>query len=248
MDSEPSATSGVERHAGGQFDHDRIVPAKTCSSDSWEEAYARFETPQEEIRKFTKRLTSIGIARWPRDARIVELFCGRGNGLYALQNLGFTRLEGVDLSASLLAQYTGPARLYLWDCRHLYFGDRSKDIVIVQGGLHHLQTLPKDLDQTLSEVNRVLSHDGLFVVVEPWLTPFLRFVHAVCRNRIARGLSPKIEALATMIRHEQETYDQWLGQAPAILSLLDKYFRAEQRSIAWGKLSFVGRKRPGMVI
>ena len=66
----------------------------------WEAAYLRFETPQEEVRKFISRLNRIGASQWPRDARIAELFCGRGNGLRALATLGFTNLEGVDLSAA----------------------------------------------------------------------------------------------------------------------------------------------------
>jgi hypothetical protein len=65
----------------------------------------------------------------------VELFCGRGSGLHALGELGFTKLEGVDLSASLIEQYDGSAKLYVGDCRGLPFGAQSKDIVIIQGGL-----------------------------------------------------------------------------------------------------------------
>src|ERR1700682_1296484 len=68
------------------------------SLNPWEAAYLRFESPEEEIRKFIRRLTRLGAPQWPRDAEIVELFCWRGNGLLALQQLGFTRPEGVDLS------------------------------------------------------------------------------------------------------------------------------------------------------
>src|SRR6266513_1650687 len=51
-----------------------------------EAAYLRFESPEEEIRKFIRRLTRLGASQWPRDAEIVELFCGRGNGLLSLQS------------------------------------------------------------------------------------------------------------------------------------------------------------------
>jgi ubiquinone/menaquinone biosynthesis C-methylase UbiE len=238
---EPSRGSAPkEAKEASESDVAHILPLNACCADSWEAAYLRFETPEREIRKFVERLTKMGAARWPRNAEIVELFCGRGNGLHALSKLGFTQIEGVDLSASLLAQYTGPAKLHTGDCRRLPFDDCSKDIVIVQGGLHHLLTLPDDLEQTLSEVHRVLREHGLFVVVEPWLTPFLSFVHMVCRNRGARHVSSKIEALATMIRHEQRTYKQWLGQPQAIISLFEQYFHTDWRSIAWGKLMFVG--------
>jgi SAM-dependent methyltransferase len=213
-----------------------------CCSETWEEAYARFESPEEERRKFERRLHNLGADRWPRAARLVELFCGRGNGLHALARLGFTDLEGVDLSATLLGQYRGSARVRVADCRRLPYEDGSKDVLIVQGGLHHLPVLPDDLEQVLQEAARVLVPGGRFVVVEPWLTPFLRFVHAVTRSRLARRLSPRVDALAIMIRHEETTYNQWLSRPEEILSLLGKMFRAEYHTVAWGKLLFVGQK------
>jgi hypothetical protein len=94
--------------------------------------------------------------------------------------------------------------------------------------------------------NRVLKNDGLLVVVEPWLTPFLSFVHAVSRNSIARRLSRKVDAFATMAHYEQQTYEQWLGQPKVILNLLQKYFHADLCSFEWGKLIFVGRRKDGV--
>jgi ubiquinone/menaquinone biosynthesis C-methylase UbiE len=120
------------------------------SPDPWEAAYLRFETPEQEIHKFIARLRKLGAAQWPRDAEIVELFCGRGNGLNALERLGFTHLEGVDLSPRLIARYRGPAKCFVGDCRQLPFANRSKDVLMVQGGLHHLSTLPEDLEQTFA--------------------------------------------------------------------------------------------------
>src|ERR1043165_7998538 len=84
-------------------------PSGNKVENPWEAAYARFETPLQEQRKFLRRLTKLGALNWPRDAEIVELFCGRGNGLTALSRLGFTRLEGVDLSPTLIALYPGAA-------------------------------------------------------------------------------------------------------------------------------------------
>jgi len=228
----------AEKSAGDSRDLTMGAPGH---ADPWEAAYQRFETPEQELKKFTERLRNLGAAGWPRDAEIVELFCGRGNGLHALQRLGFTRIEGVDLSANLLAQYRGDARCIVADCRQLPFGDCSKDILIVQGGLHHLPTLPGDLDQTFQEMRRVLRRDGRVVLVEPWLTPFLRIAHLACGNTVARRLSNKVDALAVMIEHERRTYEQWLSQPEMILKLVRKYFLPEKEHIAWGKWSFVGR-------
>jgi ubiquinone/menaquinone biosynthesis C-methylase UbiE len=213
------------------------------SPDPWEAAYLRFETPEQEIHKFVSRLRKLGAAQWPRDAEIAELFCGRGNGLNALEKLGFTHIEGVDLSPRLIEQYRGIAKCFVADCRQLPFADRSKDVLIVQGGLHHLPALPEDLDKTFSEMQRVLWKDGRVVFVEPWLTLFLKFVHAVSDNPLARRLSNKMDALATMIQFERRTYEQWLTQPELIRNLAHAHFKPVHESFEWGKWNFVGHPR-----
>jgi len=215
--------------------------AASCCDPVWEEAYQCFESPDEEIAKFRRRLVSLGALNWRQESVIVELFCGRGNGLKALASLGFQSLSGVDLSETLLRTFDGQARLYIGDCRELKLPDRSIDVVVVQGGLHHLPDLPGDLEKTLREVRRVLRVGGRFVVVEPWKTTFLRLVHGVCNLSMARRVWGKLDALATMIDRERATYDQWLGQPDNILGLIRTHFDPEQQRIAWGKLSFVGR-------
>ena len=219
-----------------------IQAGTVCCDTAWEEAYQRFESPEEEIEKFIKRLKSMGLEDRPRDIRVVELFCGRGGGLIALQRLGFTKMEGVDLSETLLLQNKTPARLHLADCRKLPFEDATVDAVIIHGGLHHLPQLPDDLEQVLFEIHRVLKTDGTFHAVEPWLTPFLRFVHVIVETPWVRKVYDKGDALAVMIEHERETYEQWLNQPTIIRQLLDKYFVSRINRIAWGKLQFTGVK------
>jgi len=227
----------MELSTGSGFTTQQVL---SVNPDPWEAAYLRFETPEQEIAKFQSRLKKLGAAEWPTDAEIVELFCGRGNGLHALTRLGFTRVEGVDLSPALIAQYQGSSPCHVSDCRRLLFADCSKDILIVQGGLHHLLNLPADLEQTVLEMKRVLRKDGRLVIVEPWKTPFLSFVHMVCQNPIARRLSNKLDALATMIQYERTTYEQWLSQPEPILALFGQHFQTVSHDIGWGKWSFVG--------
>lgn len=215
----------------------------SLTPDPWEAAYLRFETPEEEIRKFMSRLKRLGSGQWPRDAEIVELFCGRGSGLAALHRLGFTRLEGVDLSPRLISQYKGPANCFVADCRKLPFADQSKDVLIVQGGLHHLPNLPSDLEQTFSEMQRVLRKDGRVMFVEPWRMPFLDFIHFVSRIPVVRRVSGKMDAFATMVENEIHTYKQWLGQPHVIKNVARAHFVPLHESFAWGKWNFVGTPR-----
>jgi ubiquinone/menaquinone biosynthesis C-methylase UbiE len=220
-----------------------VVAPGVAEPTAWEKAYLRFETPEQEVRKFIRRLVAAGAQNWSKDSTIVELFCGRGNGLRALHALGFARIRGIDLSFQLARRHDGPGQVLVGDCRELPFGDETHDVLIVQGGLHHLISLPEDLDTTLAEVARVLRRDGRFIAVEPWQTPFLRVVHAACNLGIARRLSKKIDALATMIENEERTYRAWLDHPHVVMRSLTRFFDVEAKAFSWGKLMFVGSKR-----
>ena len=117
------------------------------------------------------------------------------------------------------------------------------DVAMVQGGLHHLPRIPADLELTLGEVARILRPGGIFVVVEPWRTPFLDLVHRFTESRLARRASPKVDALATMIEYERSTYEQWLRNANPILESLSTHFLPRRRWLRLGKLYFVGARR-----
>jgi hypothetical protein len=104
--------------------------------------------------------------------------------------------------------------------------------------LHHLPLL-SDLEQVLREVRRVLRRRGRFVAVEPWLTPFLRVVHRMCKSPFCRTWR-KLDALATMIERERDTYESWLARPREVLECFDREFQRQSSAIAWGKLSYVG--------
>jgi ubiquinone/menaquinone biosynthesis C-methylase UbiE len=216
------------------------IEGNSCCNLRWENAYNRFETEEEEIRKFEKRLVSMGAANWAKNVKIVDLFCGSGRNLICLERLGFSDLHGVDLSPRLLSRYSGSAQLYVGDATELQFPDSWADIVIVQGGLHHLPNLEESFGKCLDEIHRILKSDGLFVMVEPWATPFLSVAHWSCRRKLIRWISPKVDALAVMIEEERETYYSWLSSANKILDELAARFEKKFLQIKMGKFNFIG--------
>jgi SAM-dependent methyltransferase len=228
----------------GRCHRDKTADMDDPNPAAWEAAYLAFETPEQETRKFLKRLRGFGAHRWDRRLHVVELFAGRGSGLLAWERLGFVEKEGVDLSARLARRRVAGSRYVVADARSLPFADASRDIVSIQGGLHHLPGLA-DVATVVAEAHRVLRPQGRLVVVEPWLDLFLRFVHAVCEVPVARRLSPKVEALAVMVELEGETYRRWLGAPREVLRILGERFEPEMQRVGWGKLLFLGRVRPG---
>ncbi len=111
-----------------------------------------------------------------------------------------------------------------------------------QGGLHHL-SLMDDLEQALSEIHRVLKPEGRLLIIEPWLTPFLRIVHALCRVGWIRRSWNKMDALAAMIELEWKTYDDWLRRPAPVLSAIRDVAEPTQLRMGWGKLMLTARKR-----
>jgi SAM-dependent methyltransferase len=211
-------------------------------ASAWEAAYRRFETPEEETRKFAQRLRRLGASGWPPSSRAIELFCGRGSGMRALAEAGIRSHRGADLSVALLALARGSGPVVAADCRRLPFREGAFDLAVVHGGLHHLLRLPEDLDLVLAETRRALAPRGLFVAVEPWISPFLRLVHALCRNRAVRVVWKRGDALATMIENERESYESWLSAPSLVLARLRAAFPPELCRVRWGKLYYVGRR------
>lgn len=211
------------------------------SLSTWQQAYLRFESPEAERAKFASRLRRLGVTSWNRRLRILEICCGRGSALAAWHDLGFENVEGLDLSLNLASEYRRPSKLIVGDVRAMPLTTASYDVVAVQGGLHHLN-LPHDLARSVEEIHRVLKPGGRLLMVEPWLTPFLQIVHAACRSEICRRTWRKLDDLATMIEHEQATYNAWLSQPQAILHTLHERFQPERQSTRLGKLMMVARK------
>jgi ubiquinone/menaquinone biosynthesis C-methylase UbiE len=215
----------------------------SCCDEKWEAAYLSFETREQEIRKFVRRFEKLGLTKLDRSLSVVDLFCGRGSGLLAMERLGFNNLEGVDLAPNLLIDYQGSAKLYVGDCRHINLENGSRNIVSIQGGLHHLEHIPEDLQAVLLEICRILRPDGYVFIVEPWQTSFLQLIHFLVRQAVIRRLSKKADALQRMIEREQKNYFNWLENSLLITKSFKQMFIVERQEIHLGKLYFVGRPR-----
>jgi len=106
------------------------------------------------------------LERWPRSSRILELGCGGGALLRDLAARGFTRLVGVDLARTALAEARRrgtPADLVLAEAERLPFASGTFDVVIAADLIEHVD----DLEAHLAEVARVLRPRGVYLVKTP---------------------------------------------------------------------------------
>lgn len=98
--------------------------------------------------------------------RVLDAMCGTGGSAQYLLARG-ARVTGLDISPSTLQRYTDlfPAaaavEASILDTK---LPDRSFDVVVIIGGLHHVQPHVSD---ALSEVHRLLEPGGIFAFVEP---------------------------------------------------------------------------------
>jgi ubiquinone/menaquinone biosynthesis C-methylase UbiE len=109
----------------------------------------------------------VGMLDLPKEARILEVGCGRGIALPVLDRLCRPRrLVGLDIDGELLAKAAdalreegADAELVEGDVREMPFADGSFDVVIDFGTLFHIARG----DLAAAEISRVLAPGGLLV-------------------------------------------------------------------------------------
>jgi predicted TPR repeat methyltransferase len=129
--------------------------------DAWAEAYDVDLLDGEGYGAVVDRVGTIMRHHVPLDARILELGCGTGLVGKALQQLGYTRLNGVDLSLKMLDKSRQTKAYQALQVADLNAGipaeDASCDAVLAVGTLTYLKP------QILIEVARTLAPGGQFV-------------------------------------------------------------------------------------
>jgi SAM-dependent methyltransferase len=102
--------------------------------------------------------------------RVLDYCCGDGKSTIRLLSHSPQHATGIDISpesvalgkqqAALLGE-TGRVSFVVGDAEALPYPDRSFDVAVVSGVLHHL-----DLDKAYSELARVLTDDGVVICTE----------------------------------------------------------------------------------
>jgi len=95
------------------------------------------------------------LADIPRNARILEVGCNEGNQLYALREMGFQNLYGIEIQDYALRKARARlqnAQLALATAFEIPYSDGFFDLVFTSGVLIHIA--PADLPKALREIHR----------------------------------------------------------------------------------------------
>jgi len=102
--------------------------------------------------------------------KVLDLGCGTGVILEEISHTNnMADLYGLDLSENMIAQATQrmgtKAELSIGDAENLPYEDDSFDLICCVESFHHYPNPSK----SLSEINRVLKKDGLFLLCDTWI-------------------------------------------------------------------------------
>lgn len=179
------------------------MEAKTKSKNSFNQQAEKYDTS--DYSKYPREcypfvLNAISNIQF---SNVLDLGCGTGVILKELRHKNSAvELFGLDLSENMIAQATRrlgtTAKLTVGDAENLPYFDNTFDLVCCVESFHHYPN-PK---KALSEINRVLKKDGLFLLCDTWSkTPirqimnfFIRFsndgdVHIYSENEINKLLT-----------------------------------------------------------
>src|SRR5262245_34853419 len=134
-------------------------------SDAWNQAYRDPQLIARRFKKHRQRLAEMGVFSWPRDLKILALWCGSGEALKILQAEGFTNLSGSDVTVDEELKHETWVKLEAADSRKLPYAEATFDAVVCMHSLHHLGGL-EGIRAALNEAARILKPGGRLALID----------------------------------------------------------------------------------
>jgi ubiquinone/menaquinone biosynthesis C-methylase UbiE len=158
-----------------------------AESAGWQSAHYEEPYYSERTAKLPAKLSRLGIDSLPRDIRILDACCGRGEALEALHELGFQNLEGIDATPQPNWHSTKLEMhkfdLHQGDVQRMPFADASFDLIINLHALHHMGDAA-GVARFLSECYRVLKPEGQLAIVDFPGSPQILLLFWMLRKRM----------------------------------------------------------------
>jgi ubiquinone/menaquinone biosynthesis C-methylase UbiE len=142
-------------------------------TSAWHAAYSSEQLVARRASSHKRKLRRLGALALPKDARILDLCCGKGEALRILHGEGYRDLSGSDITADEALAREPWVRLTASDATALPYADGTFDAVICMHSLHHLGGVVR-IGRTFGECVRVLRPGGRLMVLDHYDSPQLR--------------------------------------------------------------------------
>lgn len=198
-----------------------------AESTEWQSAH--YKEPYYSIRtaKLPRKLREIGILNEPRNIRILDTCCGRGEALRALREHGFINLAGIDATPQTDHEVTGFA-IHHGDVKRMPFPDATFDFIINLHALHHMGG-PDGVAEFLSECRRVLKPGGKLAIIDFPASLQIRLLFWLLRTHIV-SITGGLRNFAEILEEEWSYLGPYLRNWPAVRQVLDRSaFRTLQK-------------------
>jgi len=163
----------------------------------------------------------------PKDAYILELFCGRGECQQLLKDNEYANVFGGDISLTLLNEARGDCSVQACNSLKLCYKSDTFDALFINDGLHHLSDMAQ-IEQLLLEVKRVLKNGGLFTFFEPADTVFRTLATMLVFSPFSK-LSKRTKLLRNILESEKKELTFWLKNSRQVIRLLGETGFREER-------------------
>ena len=196
-------------------------------SVGWNSAHYQEPFHARRAAKLPSKLSKLGVLDLPRDARILDTCCGKGEALRVLRRAGFTRLTGADGQRHTEWTRIPSAQFATCDVRSLPFPDGHFDAITNLHALHHLGD-GRGVADFVEECLRVLRPGGRLFVLDFPGSPQIRLLFWAMRHRLGL-ITPGLRNFAEIVDEEWGYLKPYLADWVSVRDALDHAPAQESR-------------------
>jgi ubiquinone/menaquinone biosynthesis C-methylase UbiE len=206
----------MKKNSGGrlQIGSPVIVP----ESVQWQSAHYEEPYYAQRTAKLPSKLQRLGVLDLPRDIRVLDTCCGRGEALAVLASAGFQNLEGID--ATPQPQGTKAFTIHHGDATRMPFPDRSFDLVLNLHALHHMGNAATAA-RFLSECHRILKPGGMLGIIDFPASIQIRLLFWLLRKRLGT-INGGLRNFARILEEEWSYLGPYLAEWPQVKREIDR--------------------------
>lgn len=186
----------------------------------WKSAYKNQQLVERRRNKHRGKLELLGVQAWERDLALLDLCCGTGEVLEILDDLGFRKINGLDVSVGEELLKDPRFDLTVASARALPFSNGQFKNVICMHALHHLGGT-QGVDASLKEAVRVLEPGGRLALIDHYDSPQLRCAFWLCQQAWFAWLTPGLKSFRLQLIEEHDYLFNYLDHFSEIRTSIE---------------------------